>query len=159
MDLPNIGNIEDLATVIENNDTEGNVRRTVIIKNTPQAFQAFGIKNAPREILKLKSMKPFIGPQNVVTLPPVVETKTLAQGFQGFGLREIPTSRNPIPFQAVADTNIDTVQEDPIEELNITLDRSNDSGSVSGNSGTEDTLDTPIDLTKNDDDPQGFFLF
>ena len=115
VDLPNIGNIEDLATVIENNDTEGNVRRTVIIKNTPQAFQAFGIKNAPREILKLKSMKPFIGPQNVVTLPPVVETKTLAQGFQGFGLKEIPTSRNPIPFQAVTDTNIDTVQENPIE--------------------------------------------
>ena len=54
---------------------------------------------------------------------------------------------------------MDTVQEDPIEELNITLDRSNDGGSVSGNSGTEDTLDTPIDLTKNDDDPQGFFLF
>ena len=54
---------------------------------------------------------------------------------------------------------MDTLKEDPIEELNITLDRGNDNGSVSGSSGTEDTLDTPIDLTKNDDDPQGLLLF
>ena len=53
----------------------------------------------------------------------------------------------------------DTLQEDPIEEFDITLDRSNDNCSVSENSGTEDTLDSPIDLTKNDDDPQGLFLF
>ena len=47
VDLPNLSNIDDFATVIEKNDTEGNVQRTVIIKNIPEAIQAFGIKNAP----------------------------------------------------------------------------------------------------------------
>ena len=51
----------------------------------------------------------------------------------------------------------DALQDDAIEELKITLDRNNESCSISENSGTEDTLDTPIDLTKNDDDPQGMF--
>ena len=52
----------------------------------------------------------------------------------------------------------DTLQDDTIEELKITLDRNNESCSISENSGTEDTLDTPIDLTKNDDDPQGMLV-
>ena len=47
------------------------------------------------------------------------------------------------------------LQDDPFEELKIALDRNNESCSISENSDTEDTLDTPIDLTKNDDDPQG----
>ena len=57
VDLPNLDKIDDFATVIEKNSTEGNVRRTVIIKNTPEAIQAFGVRNAPlqrntfREIL------------------------------------------------------------------------------------------------------------
>ena len=51
----------------------------------------------------------------------------------------------------------DTLQDDTIEDLKITLDRNNESCSISENSDTEDTLDTPIDLTKNDDDPQGMF--
>ena len=51
----------------------------------------------------------------------------------------------------------DTLQDDTIEELKIPLDRNNETCSISENSGTEDTLDTPIDLTKNDDDPQGMF--
>ena len=51
----------------------------------------------------------------------------------------------------------DTLQDDRIEELKMTLDRSNESCSISENSDTEHTLDTPIDLTKNDDDPQGMF--
>ena len=51
----------------------------------------------------------------------------------------------------------DTLQDDRIEELKITLERNTESCSISENSDTEDTLDTPIDLTKNDDDPQGMF--
>ena len=47
VDLPNLDQIDDFATVIEKNDTEGNVRRTVIIKNIPEAIQAFGVRNAP----------------------------------------------------------------------------------------------------------------
>ena len=51
VDLPNIDNIANFATVIERNDTEGVVQRTVIIKNSPAAFQAFGIKNVPKNVL------------------------------------------------------------------------------------------------------------
>lgn len=49
VDLPNLDKIDEFATVIEKNDTEGNVRRTVIIKNIPEAIQAFGVRNAPFE--------------------------------------------------------------------------------------------------------------
>ena len=48
VELPNFGNIQDFATVIEKNDTEGKTVRTVIIKNTPEALQAFKIRNAPK---------------------------------------------------------------------------------------------------------------
>ena len=51
----------------------------------------------------------------------------------------------------------DTLQDDTIEELKIILDGNRESCSISENSDTEDTMDTPIDLTKNDDDPQGMF--
>ena len=51
----------------------------------------------------------------------------------------------------------DTLQDDRIEELKMNLDRNNESCTISENSDTEDTLDTPIDLKKNDDDPQGMF--
>ena len=54
VDLPNLDKIDDFATVIEKNDTEGNVRRTVIIKNIPEAIQAFGVRNAPFESKTIK---------------------------------------------------------------------------------------------------------
>ena len=37
----------ELFQTFINNDTNGNVQRTIVIKNTPEAHKIFGIKNAP----------------------------------------------------------------------------------------------------------------
>ena len=51
-DISKIENIDKFAKVIEANDDEGNVRRTVIIKNIPGALRLFGIKNVPKKIFQ-----------------------------------------------------------------------------------------------------------
>ena len=80
VDLPNIDNIANFATVIERNDTEGVVQRTVIIKNSPAAFQAFGIKNVPKNVLSPPS--PFQEKNDVENLIVTRNPNNLNEGRQ-----------------------------------------------------------------------------
>ena len=40
----------NFAKVVEVNDSEGNIQRTVIIRNTPEALKHFGIKKVPKDL-------------------------------------------------------------------------------------------------------------
>ena len=110
VDLPNLDKIDDFATVVENNDTDGNVRRTVIIKNIPEAIQAFGVRNAPlqrntfREILDqgTKIAPNIEKPENIQVLetsildpaPNVVSKNTDNNKINGDVVLETETKNN-----------------------------------------------------------------
>ena len=61
----------------------------------------------------------------------------------------------------------DSIKEESIDELTKKLEevalqrslRHDESRPSSGRHRLEDSLDTPIDLTKNDDDPQGMLVY
>lgn len=53
LDLDNLNNnIDSFAKVIEGSSKDGSTIRTVIIKNTPEAYKVFGVKNIPSSIFK-----------------------------------------------------------------------------------------------------------
>ena len=49
---PGVEPRQTLAKVIQHNNKDSPYARTVVIQNTQQAFQAFGVKNIPQHILR-----------------------------------------------------------------------------------------------------------
>merc|ERR1739844_99390 len=49
---PGVEPRQTLAKVIQHNNKDSPYARTVVIQNTQQAFQAFGVKNIPQHIIR-----------------------------------------------------------------------------------------------------------